>query len=44
MPVHLVCEIENSRGLSFWQRNGFVGVEPVTIQAIGVTYLRMIRA
>jgi len=44
MPVHLVCEIENTRGLRFWERNGFVGIEPITIPQSGVTYLRMIRA
>lgn len=44
MSVHLVCDIRNDRGLRFWRRNGFEGIEPVPIPSIDVTYLRMIRA
>ncbi len=44
MLSHLVCDVRNTRGLRFWERNGFVGIEPVRIAAEDVTYLRMVRA
>jgi GNAT superfamily N-acetyltransferase len=42
MPVHLVCEIQNTRGLRFWQRMGFRQIGLVQVPD-GPTYLRMVR-
>jgi GNAT superfamily N-acetyltransferase len=44
MPVHLVCDERNGRGLRFWERNGFEEIGRVTPPPEDVTYVRMIRA
>lgn len=44
MPVHLVCDERNERGLRFWVRNGFDEIGRVTPPPGDVTYVRMIRA
>jgi hypothetical protein len=44
MPVHLVCDERNDRGLRFWERNEFREVARVTPPPGDVTYVRMIRA
>jgi hypothetical protein len=43
MPIHLVCDERNGRGLAFWVRIGFEEIDRQYIGALDITYVHMIR-
>ena len=42
MPMHLVCDVRNDRGLAFWRGRGFQDVEQLHFPE--VSYIRMLRS